>query len=507
MSTSSAGLSNSPIKHVFVLMLENHSFDNMFAMSGIPGIIAATTDNSNSFNGVTYNVIDGAPSAMPTDPGHEFPDVVVQLCGYGATYPSGGAYPAIDNSGFAANYATTTSEGPIPQPGQIHDVMACFHTPVQLPIFYQLGSQFALCDQWFSSLPGPTWPNRFFVHGASSSGLDHSPSTEEILEWESFLGFVYPHGSIYDAFKARGISYGLYIDTHGTLIGSIPQVAALKGISILDDNVHTLNDFVQDLQTDYPYQYTFIEPNYGDITSTYENGSSQHPIDGVARGEQLAQTVYEAIRSSKVWDSSLLIITYDEHGGFYDHFAPPGIAQGVVAPNDGSSSKYNESGFTFQQLGVRVPGIIISPWINAQVDPTVYDHTSVLKTVEQLFGLQSLTQRDAAANSFAHLISSTMRTDCPTSLGRPAPEPVRPPVTTAHQMILDQQPLPDRGNHTGFLGIALKTDSEMSGGTPAERAALIAKVRSIKTRGEARAYLESVITRAKAAKARNRRRG
>jgi hypothetical protein len=74
-------------------------------------------------------------------------------------------------------------------------------------------------------------------------------------------------------------------------------------------------------------------------------------------------------------------------------------------------------------------------------------------------------------------------------------------------MILDQQPLPDRGNHTGFLGIALKTDSEMSGGTPAERAALIAKVRSIKTRGEARAYLESVITRAKAAKARNRRRG
>jgi phospholipase C len=265
--------------------------------------------------------------------------------------------------------------------------------------------------------------------------------------------------------------------------------------------------FRTDLQGDYPYQYTFIEPNYGDtINNTYENGSSQHPIDGVARGEQLIQTVYEAIRNSGVWESSLLIITYDEHGGFYEYFAPPGVAQGVVAPDDNSSNKYNESGFTFTQLGVRVPSVIISPWINAQVDHTVYDHSSVLKTVEELFGLQSLTARDSNANNVVHLISSTLRTDCPTSLGRPAPEPVRPAITAAHQMIRDQQPLEDRGNHIGFLGIALKTDLEMSRGTPAERAALMAKAQSIKTRGEARAYIQSVITRAKAAKSRNRRR-
>ena len=95
------------------------------------------------------------------------------------------------------------TEGPLPQPGQVHDVMACFNTPIQLPIIYQLASQFALCDQWFSSLPGPTWPNRFFVHGASSAGLDHSPSTEEIIEWETVLGFTYPHGSIYRAKAAK----------------------------------------------------------------------------------------------------------------------------------------------------------------------------------------------------------------------------------------------------------------------------------------------------------------
>jgi phospholipase C len=495
-----------PINHVFVLMLENHSFDNMFAMSQIPNIIAATTADSNSFNGVTYNVQDGAPPAMPTSPGHEFTDVVTQLCGFGVTYPSGGDYPAIDNSGFAANYATTTTEGPLPQPGQIHDVMACFNSPIQVPIIYQLGSQFALCDQWFSSMPGPTWPNRFFVHGASSAGLDHSPTIEDILDWEFLSGFVYPHGSIYDALKARGISFGLYVDTEGPLEGSIPQVGALKGISILDDNVHSVKDFIQDLQGDYPYQYTFIEPNYGDIiNNSYEDGSSQHPIDGVAHGEQLIQTVYEAIRNSGVWESSLLIITYDEHGGFYDHFAPPGAEQGVVAPDDNSSNKYNESGFTFEQFGVRVPAVIISPWINAQVDHTVYDHSSVLKTIEELFGLQPLTARDTNANNVVHLISSTLRTDCPTSLGRPAPEPVRPPVTAAHRMILDRQPLEPRGNHIGFLGIAMKTEHEMSGGTLPERVALMAKVQLIQTRGEARAYIQSVITRAKAAKSRNRR--
>ena len=100
-----------PIEHVFVLMLENHSFDNIFAMSGIAGITAATTSNSNSANGVTYNVKSGAPTTMPTDPGHEFTDVVQQLAGSGVKYPSGGPYPAINNSGFASNYATTTTEG------------------------------------------------------------------------------------------------------------------------------------------------------------------------------------------------------------------------------------------------------------------------------------------------------------------------------------------------------------------------------------------------------------
>jgi len=311
----------SPIKHVFVLMMENHSFDNMLALSGIPGIIAAKTSNSNSWNGNTYSVQGNAPADMPTDPGHEFTDVVEQLAGQGVSYPPHGQYPPITNSGFAANYATTTSEGPAPPPAEIGDIMMCFDTQSQLPVLHQLASQFVVCDQWFSSLPGPTWPNRYFLHGASSSGLDHSPSSEEMAEWE-VDGFTYPNGSIFDAMNKKGIKWRLYHDNNGPIEGTVSQVSSLHNIELLD--VYDLSTFESDLQSgSYPYQYTFIEPNYGDvINGSYEGGSSQHPMDGVTNGEALIAKVYESIRNSPLWMSSMLIVIYDEHGGFYDHFAP-----------------------------------------------------------------------------------------------------------------------------------------------------------------------------------------
>ena len=491
----------SPIQHVFVLMLENHSFDNMLAFSGIAGIDAATTANSNSINGTTYKVVDGAPANMPVSPGHEFADVLEQLCGPNAVYQNGSNYPTINNSGYAANYPKQVLEGQSPEPTQIDDVMACFNTSVQLPILYELSTQFAVCDHWFCSLPGPTWPNRFFVHGASSNGLIDSPSDEELIEWESPVDkFTYPNGSIYDRLRTEEIGFGLFHDTVGPPEGWLSQVAAIKGLSML--NLDSLDNFVKRVQgSNYIDSYTFIEPNYGDIFNTYDGGSSQHPVDGVARGEQLIKTVYEAIRGNEaLWERSMLIITYDEHGGFYDHAVPPGVAQGVVGPGDGGN-KYNPNGFLFNQLGPRVPAVIISPWIQPQVDKTVYDHTSVLRTVEKLLGLEHLTERDHKANDVLHLVGEVLRTNCPLKLGQPAPEPVRPTITAEQQLLLDQQPLPPKGNHMGFLAIAAATDHELSGGTPAEHAAITAKVRSIKTIGEARTYVRSVVARAEAFKA------
>jgi phospholipase C len=485
---------------VFVLMLENHSFDNMFALSGIPGIIAATTKNNNSYGGTTYPVQQGAPASMPTDPGHEFLDVVEQLGGVGATYPSGGPYPHIDNSGFAANYATTTSEGPIPASGEIADIMKCFDTPNQLRVLYQLATEFALCDQWFSSIPGPTWPNRFFVHGASSAGLDHSPSTAQIVEWEvPMAGFTYPKGSIFDAMNRAKVEWRLYNDDSGPIAGAIPQVTSLKGITLLTP--YALSRLASDLQSPYAAQYTFIEPNYGDVTGgSYKGGSSQHPMDSVVGGEQLIKATYEAIRNSPLWFSSLLIITYDEHGGFYDSCAPGS----APPPSDQSSKEYNEFGFPFDRYGVRVPAVIVSPLIQkGVVDHTLYDHASVPATLERTFGFPALTERDARANDLRHLLSlGSPRTDCPTTLNEPAR-----PATVARtapaalvQATIAQQPIPESTNLPGFLGIMLKTELELSDGSEAQRKRIVENFKRIKTRGDAQAYIELISAQVNAAK-------
>jgi phospholipase C len=497
------------ITSIFVLMLENHSFDNIFAMSGIAGIAAATSADSNSYGGSIYAVQSGAPVTMPTDPGHEFYDVFEQLAGPGVSFNPNQQYaPAILNSGFASNYATTRSEGSPPAAADIGKIMYCFDTPNQLPVIYQLATEFAICDHWFSSLPGPTWPNRFFVHGASSVGLDHSPTDTELAEWDTIDGFQYPSGSIYDALTKNGLRWRLYNDRTDansddpqSRFGELAQVASLKGIHLAD--VNSLSRFAADLRGSYPYHYTFIEPNYGDIlANTYAGGSSQHPMDDVYGGESLIKMVYEAIRNSPIWNTSLLIITYDEHGGFYDSVRPgPAVAPGDVS----EESRFNKYGFNFQQLGVRVPAVVVSPLIPAgTVDHTEYDHSSVPGTLESQFGFGSLTDRDKNAENVLHLLTlASPRTDCPERLADPAPPAPKPaavPPALAAPAI-DEQPLPSSGNLRGAIAIAAKTDFELSSGSDADKAAIVQKHDQIKTKGQARDYVNSVMQKLDAVRA------
>ncbi|AOI63099.1 phosphoesterase [Burkholderia territorii] len=399
------------IRHVFVLMLENRSFDHLFALSGIAGITAASSGDSNAYDGTVHPFGGGAPDRMPTDPCHEFTDVLEQLCGAGVPFVKGRPYPGIDNSGFVSNYATSHSEGTSPPAGSVGAVMQGADVRTQAPSLYALANAFVLCDRWHASMPGPTWPNRFFLHGASSAGLDHSPTREEMAGWDTLDGFHYPNGSIFAALGDD--NWRIYQDQSGDPLGHVPQVASLKGVSFFD--VDDLSHFEADLAAGYTARYTFIEPGYGDIVhGTYRNGSSQHPMDGLAGGDQLVARVYDAIRNSPVWASSLLVIVYDEHGGFYDSVRP-GAAP---PPNDGAAATLNASGFGFDVYGVRVPAIVVSPWVAAgHVDHTPYDHSSVVATLGRLFGLAPLTDRDRAANDLLSLVTTTCRTDCPTRIG------------------------------------------------------------------------------------------
>jgi len=403
-------MASSQIQHVFVLMLENRSFDHMLGFSALTGTDASTGAStkinglsgieSNTFNGQTFSVSQGAPDRMPADPGHEFSNVLLQLCGEGASYPRCGAYPAINNSGYVASYV---GSGGGSGPGVL---MNCY-SPTQLPVLHALAAEFVVCDNWHASMPGPTWPNRMFVHAASSSGLDHSPSIAEIAEWEALAGFSFKNGTIFEALQKKGVTRRLYGGD------DFPMVSALKGIRL--DDIRHYSQFAGDIrQATYPFSYVFIEPSY-DVANDYRNGTSQHPLADVNRGEALIKATYEAIRGSAFWESSLLIITSDEHGGFYDHAIPPD----AVAPGDtGLDSSHNKNGFTFEKYGPRVPTLVISPLISRNlIDHRLYDHASVPATLEALFGLNPLTKRDAAANRLTSLLAlAAPRQDAPTVL-------------------------------------------------------------------------------------------
>ena len=429
----SSGKRQSRIQHVFVLMFENRAFDHMFGLSGITGmdinghptaVNGPTATDTNIDPSTTLPMATSVPAKfnVATDPGHEFPDVLTSLCGAGAVYnPVPGGYPPINNSGFIENYSAPVSDpsGGSSTPAQI---MQCF-APAQLPVLTALATEFAICDNWFSSLPGPTWPNRFFLLAATSGGLDGSPTTGDIISAETVAGYQFENGDIFDLLEANCLDWCIYEGD------DFPISLALSGmdLNLANGKFKDFDDFASDLgDASLAESFIFIEPKYGahifDIEGpgNFTCGDSMHPLDDVTRGEALVKQVYEAVRNSPHWENSVLLITFDEHGGFYDHVAPPA----AVAPGDVINSSYVQNHFQFDQLGVRVPAIVISPFTQKGIiDHTLYDHTSMLATVEKLFGMGNLTNRDKAANNFIHLISSTTRKDAPATLPAPAVNP------------------------------------------------------------------------------------
>ena len=365
------------VDHVFVLMLENRSFDHFFGLSGRSGI-PRPTPASPIFG-------PGAPDQLSADPPHEFVDVQAQI--------HGGAMDGFD-----------------PGTGRAFE-------PAQIPILSQLAQEFVLFDNWFSSVPGPTWPNRFFVHAASSGGLATSPTN--LQSGGSVVGLAHPwkfkNGSIYDRLDQAKLKWRIY---HGD---PVPQVLALPGA--IDRYIGggenfcqtygvdpTASNFANDVsKADYEPAYTFIEPNYAvqaisRFSFTY--GDSQHATGKVSAGEALIKYVYESLRKSPLWERSALLITWDEHGGFYDHVKPPQ----AVPPGDSPFNRPTDGsdpGFAFDRLGVRVPAVLISPLVpsgqlGSQLFPgQSFDHTSVIKSVFENFGISpALTQRDYAAPSW-----------------------------------------------------------------------------------------------------------
>jgi phospholipase C len=353
-------------------MLENRSFDHMLgglsaAIPGLDGVPAAGQSQlTNRANGKTYKQAGGASRSIKYDPMHELEHTLNQL--------------ARDNSGFVADFAQAY---PLSQPADRAEVMKYFAEGT-LPALHTLAKNFTVCDRWFSSLPGPTWPNRLFVHSGTSLGRVSMPEgiLDANLHW-------YDQTTLYDRLNEKKIDWRIYY-------GDIPQSLILVH-QLEPENAARyakLLRFFQDAGGDakaFP-QYAFIEPPF------YDPGASDdHPPHDVYQGERLIADVYNAIRRNEnLWKSTLLIVLYDEHGGFYDHVVPPG-----AVPPDHHTEEY-----TFDRLGVRVPAILVSPFAKPGVVHTDFDHTSLLRYLVEKWNLGPLGERVVRANSFSDVLLS-----------------------------------------------------------------------------------------------------
>jgi phospholipase C len=395
----------SQVQHIVQLMLENRSFDHMLGFlypgntgpNGQPfeGLLGTESNNGPDGKPVPVFQIDTAGQNayyMPgADPGEGYANTNCQLFGTGSAPTSAAA----TNTGFVTNFdaaiAYDQRSGRTVIAGTTATNIMGIFPPSALPILSGLARGFAVCDHWYSSVPTETFPNRAFAHAATSQGHmnDATPS------------FTVP--SIFGLLTKHSLSWKIYgYDAEPLTRANFPDTTSAP-----DSCFGKFGDFQADAAAGRLPAYSFLEPSWG------STGNSQHPNYDVALGEVFIQQVYEALRSGPGWNQTLLIITYDEHGGCYDHVPPP---LGATPPDN----TVGEFGFDFRRFGVRVPAVLVSPLIQGgtiyRVPPGTMpiDHTSVLKTIEVRWSLPALTARDAAAPDLGGVLTlSTPRTDDP----------------------------------------------------------------------------------------------
>lgn len=261
------------------------------------------------------------------------------------------------------------------------DVMG-YHERDQLPFLYWLADEFVVCDSWFSSVLGPTWPNRYYLHAGTSMGRTNNS-----------LALPSPP-TLWDAMRAQGKSYKNYY------AGVVPwYLGGFFPVLSSHNPLAPIGTFFQDAKAGTLPNFSLIDPDF--------SLNDDHPDHDIRLGQAFLSSIVHALFESPQYSRTLLVITYDENGGFFDHVAPP------PAVDDRSD---------FRQLGFRVPALLVGPTVKrGVVDKTVYEHTSVGKTLSQKFGFAPLTQRMATANGIAAALDRTLTAPRTAPRGAPVP--------------------------------------------------------------------------------------
>eukprot|EP01062_Namystynia_karyoxenos_P062233 TRINITY_DN55148_c0_g1_i1.p1 TRINITY_DN55148_c0_g1~~TRINITY_DN55148_c0_g1_i1.p1 ORF type:complete len:534 (+),score=197.08 TRINITY_DN55148_c0_g1_i1:74-1603(+) len=407
---SAAGAQGGVIDTIIVFMLENRSFDHMLGFlrklnAKVDGCLpdrkgCDSPEDPADPKSPRVSVMDGGLYVSESDPDHSISGTTKEIFGKKVGEP----WPTGDMSGFVKQYnrGNRTDFG--------RHIMKCFD-PDQVPAIATLAQEFALFDRWFVSVPGPTMPNRAYSMSATSHGTGTNDVTKIVLGW--------PQKTVFKALDDAKKDWRVYFQ-------EVPSPLAFRDVRTPERllKFRLLEEFWADAKDGKLPAYSWVDPRYFGLDKDVAPATDQHPNHPVDAGDRLIKKVYEAVRNGPKWNSTLLLITYDEHGGWYDHVTPP---NGVPNP-DGLNS--TDDPFDFTRLGVRVPTIAVSPRIpkgtlinkpgtggTAAKDGSEFDATSILATLHKMYGTAPLTKRDEWAATFEDIFSlKEPRGDCPTTL-------------------------------------------------------------------------------------------
>lgn len=370
----------SPIKHVIYVMFENNSFDQIYGGFDQYKLNTPNSLNSNFTPITTVIPEDDFPHA------HKNTMIQLGLTNGNTNANNSGFEQALDSFDIKNHISTEIHEKRLTE-------MKGYLKPGTLPVFHELASQFTLCNNYFCSFPGGTWCNRFFALSGTSKG---QVTNKDISDVGGEL-FIADQVTLFDRLNEKDVSWGIY---HHDVPSCLTLLNMWKPQCL--DKIYGIQKFYDDCAKGSLPSFSFIEPKYSGAGQT-----DMHPPSNKLNGDHLLGRIYATLRSNeKLWESTLLIVNFDEHGGYDDHVFPPK----TIAPDN-----YTQQ-YSFDNLGVRVPCLLISPYLaNGGVISDVMDHTSILHYLINKYKLGALGKRAAKANTFEKYFLPNLRNDTPTS--------------------------------------------------------------------------------------------
>jgi len=369
------------VDHIVVVMLENRSFDHMLGYLSLdgrrPDIDGLRVGMRNEYDGRSYPIHHLDCTALEVDPDHSSSAIDVQI--------AGGTM-----GGFVASLANSLASGA--GGGGDPAVAMGYFDGSDVPVYDHLAEEFAVCNRWFSSVPGSTLPNRLYaLSGKAAGSRDDVPRPRPPL---------YHQASFVRHLDAHDVSWRWYSFDPGTLrladarylLRHHQQFAYFSKTGLpwktkLDLTVNEkVASFLEDAANGTLPSVSWIDPAFTNFNPLGFPVNDDHPPADVGDGQDLVLAIYDALARSALWDRSLLVIVYDEHGGFFDHVTPPPARDDDLV--------------MFGDYGVRVPAMIVSPWIEPHsVSNTLFDHTSIMKTILLRFCPEALDPPDGSTRN------------------------------------------------------------------------------------------------------------